>query len=122
MIVAVAVGGAGGALLRYWMASWLYGWLGRGFPIGTLAVNVLGSLAMGYLWIVMAARLEPNSPLRAGIMIGFLGAFTTFSTFSLETVALMQSGDLGKAALNILSSVVLCVAACALGMVLARAL
>ena len=120
LVLAVALGGACGALLRYGLSSGLHHWLGRGFPIGTLAVNVLGSAAIGYLWLSVARDLAPNSGLRAGLLIGLLGAFTTFSAFSLETLELLQSGHPLKAGVNILLNVGFCIGACALGMSLAR--
>ncbi|MEM7252812.1 MAG: fluoride efflux transporter CrcB [Pseudomonadota bacterium] len=119
-LIAIAIGGALGAVSRYAIASAIYAWLGRGFPTGTLVVNVLGSLLMGFLWVAMAERLDANSALRAGLTVGLLGAFTTFSTFSLETLALMQNGEFAKAGLNVALSVVLCILGCALGMMLAR--
>ena len=121
-ILAIAAGGAVGALLRFWSANWVYGLLGRGFPYGTLAVNLFGSLAMGfcYVWLVERTTLGPEW--RALVMVGFLGAFTTFSTFSLETLNLLEGGALFKALLNIVLSVVLCVVAAWLGLAAGRQL
>lgn len=118
----IAAGGAVGALLRFWGANWIYSLLGRGFPYGTLAVNLLGSLLMGlcYVWLVERASLGPEW--RALIMVGFLGAFTTFSTFSIETMNLIEGGALLRAALNMVLSVVLCVIAAWLGLLLGRQL
>jgi CrcB protein len=120
--LAIAAGGALGALLRFWMSSGVYALLGRGFPYGTLAVNVLGSLAMGYLYIVMIERLAVSAEWRAFALIGLLGAFTTFSTFSIETLNLVEQADYGKAMLNMLLSVTACVAAAYVGVALARQL
>lgn len=118
--LAIAAGGAVGALLRFWGANWVYGLLGRGFPYGTLAVNLFGSLLMGfcYVWLVERASLGPEW--RALIMVGFLGAFTTFSTFSIETMNLIEGGALLKAVLNMVLSVVLCVVAAWLGLLIGR--
>lgn len=118
--LAIATGGAVGALLRFWSANWIYGVLGRGFPYGTLLVNVLGSLLMGfcYVWLVERSSLGPEW--RALIMVGFLGAFTTFSTFSIETMNLLEGGAVLKALLNMVLSVTLCVAAAWLGLVAGR--
>ena len=116
----IAAGGASGALLRFWMSNGLYALLGRGFPYGTLAVNISGSFVMGILYIIMMERASISVELRAALMVGLLGAFTTFSTFSIETMNLIEAGELGKAALNIVLSVVLCVAGCWLGMILGR--
>ncbi|MDM8564061.1 fluoride efflux transporter CrcB [Candidatus Halobeggiatoa sp. HSG11] len=118
-LAAIAVGGAVGALLRFWVSSGIYAVLGRDFPYGTLAVNVLGSFLMGFLYVFFLERLV-SSELRAIILIGFLGAFTTFSTFSLETMNLLSDGEQTKALLNIFLSVSLCLLATWLGMLLAR--
>jgi CrcB protein len=120
--LAIAAGGALGALLRFWGANWVYSLLGRGFPYGTLVINVAGSLAMGfcYAWLVERASLGPEW--RALLMVGFLGAFTTFSTFSIETINLLEGGALFKALLNVMLSVVLCVVAAWLGLVAGRQL
>jgi len=119
-IVAIASGGAVGAVLRYWVSTGVYAFSGRGFPYGTLAVNVLGSLVMGFLFVWLLERLSNDVTLRAFLLIGLLGAFTTFSTFSVETLNLIESGQLARALVNVLLSVVLCVAAAALGVLLAR--
>ena len=121
-VLAIAGGGALGALLRYWMSMGVYALAGRGFPYGTLAVNVLGSLVMGFLYIWLLERVPGGTVVRAFLLIGLLGAFTTFSTFSIETLNLMEAGQFGKAVLNMFISVVLCVAAAALGVMLARQL
>ncbi len=120
--LAIAAGGAIGALLRFWMSSGVYAVLGRGFPYGTLAVNVLGSLLMGYLYIIMIERLAVSAEWRAFALVGLLGAFTTFSTFSIETLNLLEQADYGKALGNMLLSVVACVAAAYAGVMLARQL
>ncbi|MDH5784742.1 MAG: fluoride efflux transporter CrcB [Chromatiales bacterium] len=118
--LAIAAGGAVGALLRFWGANWVYALMGRGFPYGTLAVNLFGSLLMGfcYVWLVERASLGPEW--RALLMVGFLGAFTTFSTFSIETLNLIEGGAVFKAVLNMVLSVVLCVTAAWLGLFIGR--
>ena len=120
--LAIAAGGALGALLRYWASTGVHAWLGRGFPYGTLFVNVLGSLLMGFLFVWLIDRMAAGPALRAFLLIGVLGAFTTFSTFSMETLNLMESGQFGKALLNVLASVVVCVAAAGAGVLAARQL
>ncbi len=121
-VLAIAGGGALGALLRYWASTAVYALTGRAFPYGTLVVNVIGSLLIGFLYIWLLERMSAGAALRAFLLIGVLGAFTTFSTFSLETLNLIESGQLGRALLNMLLSVVLCVAAAALGVFIARQL
>ncbi len=119
-IIVIAAGGATGALLRFWMSNGIHVLLGRAFPYGTLAVNVLGSFAMGLLYVYMLEKIEINAEWRAALTIGLLGAFTTFSTFSIETMNLIEAGDLGKAAINIGLSIGLCLFACWSGMLLGR--
>ncbi len=121
-LAAIAGGGAVGALMRFWVAGWVYGLLGRGFPWGTLVVNVSGSLLMGFLYVMLVERLAVAAEWRALLLVGFLGAFTTFSTFSLETLSLIEDGQLLRAMMNVLLSVVLCIVAAWVGMVLGRQL
>ena len=121
-ILAIAAGGAIGALLRYWTSIAVHGRLGMAFPYGTLAVNVLGSLLMGFLYIWLIERMAAGPALRAFLLVGVLGAFTTFSTFSMETLNLLEAGHPGKALANVLVSVVVCVTAAALGVLAARQL
>lgn len=118
----IALGGAVGAVMRYTVSNGIHALLGRGFPYGTLTVNVLGSLVMGFLYIFLIERLSNNLALRASLMIGFLGAFTTFSTFSIETFNLLENGEAFKALINILISVVLCLLAAWAGVIIGREL
>ncbi len=120
--LAIGAGGALGALLRFWVSTAVYAWLGRGFPWGTLAVNLLGSLAMGVLYILLLERLTTGPEVRALLLVGFLGAFTTFSTFSIETFNLIEQAEIGKALLNVGVSVVACVLAAWAGVILGRQL
>lgn len=115
-LLLVAVGGAVGAVARYGVGIGAARWLGLAFPWGTLAVNVIGGFAMGWL----AARVGPEQEaLRLALGVGVLGGFTTFSAFSLETVRLMEHQP-GLAALYAAASVVLSVGACWLGLYLGR--
>ena len=121
-LLAIAIGGAVGAVLRFVVSNGVYRLVGREFPYGTLAVNVLGSLLMGVLFILLVERVAVSAELRAALLIGVLGAFTTFSSFSLETLALFNGGEPVKAILNIVLSVVLCLLAAWLGMNIGRQL
>lgn len=108
--LAVAVGGALGALGRYGLNALVYSCAGTRFPMGTLSVNILGSIAMGVFYVLIIEReLLPNI-WREVMMIGFLGGFTTFSAFSLDSLALWQNGHLALAVAYIVLSLVLCVA------------
>jgi len=119
-VLAIAAGGAMGAVFRWWIAGAVQRLAGGAFPWGTLAVNVLGSFLLGFLFVWLIERSTVGELARLAITVGFLGAFTTFSTFSVETVRLIQEGALPLAAGNILSQVVLCVCLAWLGMQLAR--
>ncbi|MFM8330148.1 MAG: fluoride efflux transporter CrcB [Candidatus Methylumidiphilus sp.] len=121
-ILAIAAGGSLGALARFWLANLVYAWLGRGFPHGTLFVNVTGSLLMGLLTELMLQRFAMTTEYRAAVLVGFLGAYTTFSTFAIETLYLFEQGEALKALLNIFLSVALCLTAVWLGLLLGRKL
>ena len=121
-ILAIAGGGALGALGRFWVSTGVYRLVGRDFPWGTLAVNTLGSFLMGLLFVLFVERLAAGSELRAAVLVGFLGAFTTFSTFSMETLALIEEGYLGNAFLNMWVSLLVCLMACWVGVLLGRSL
>lgn len=113
----VALGGALGSVARYACSSLAVRWFGNSFPWGTLFVNVSGSFAIGVLAALVTADGRPllGSDARAFAMVGVLGGFTTFSSFSLETLNLVRSGAVGAAAGNIALSVVLCLAGAWLG-------
>lgn len=112
----IAIGGASGASLRFYFSQLILNWLGKGFPFATLAVNISGSLIMGALYGLIEQGIIEVGVYRTLIGIGFLGAFTTFSTFSLDTLLLIQQGDVVKASVNVLLNVSLCIFAAALGM------
>lgn len=121
-MLAIAVFGALGCLSRYLVSGWVYEKLGRGFPFGTLAVNMLGAYLIGLImeFAIRSAQLSP--PLRAGVIIGFLGGFTTFSTFSYETFVLLEEGRMLTAFSNVFLSVMACLVFTWFGIVTARAL
>ena len=92
LILMVAAGGALGAVARYGLSGWVQSFLNTTFPLGTLVVNALGSLALGFV-LVFFESLAVTSEVRTLVTIGILGAFTTFSTFSYEAVVLLQGGE-----------------------------
>jgi CrcB protein len=119
-VVAIAVGGAVGSVLRYGMSTWVHHWAGRGFPYGTLTVNAVGCLLMGVLFVLFTERLSDSNVLRAGMLIGVLGGFTTFSTFSIETFNLIEEGAWLRATVNAASSLLLCLGGTWLGVWIGR--
>jgi CrcB protein len=114
--LAVAIGGAIGACLRFGINELMVNVLGKSFPFGTLLVNILGSFVLGWLFALFSSGVLAVSPWRALIAIGLIGAFTTFSTFSLDTVLLIQQGDWLKAIANVLLNVLLCLTLAWLGL------
>ena len=118
----VAMGGALGAVLRYSISSGIYHWFGRSFPYGTLVVNVIGSLAIGLLSILLIEKFNVSQDVKLGLVVGVLGALTTFSTFSWDTVDLLQQGLIHKALLNVLLNVVVCISAVWIGTVWAKSM
>ncbi len=120
LMLAIAAGGAIGSVLRYVLGVAVYRATPVPFPAGTLLVNVLGCLAVGlaYVWFVERAAASPE--LRAFVIVGVLGGFTTFSTFSLETIVLLMQQSYGRAALNVIASVGLCLLATGAGIAMAR--
>lgn len=119
-ILAIAMGGALGSVLRFWMSGWVSGILGRGFPYGTLMVNVSGSLLMGFLYVLLVDKFNASDEWRAFLLIGLLGGFTTFSSFSMETFDFIATGEVFKAFMNIVLSVAVCLVATWLGIVMGR--
>ncbi|MGH8504033.1 MAG: fluoride efflux transporter CrcB [Gammaproteobacteria bacterium] len=120
--LAIAAGGALGAALRYWTSVGVHSVLGREFPYGTLTVNVAGSLLIGLLAVLLLDRFNVEPVWRAGLLVGVLGAFTTFSTFSFETLNLLEQGDIAKGVLNSVLNFSLCLFATWLGLLIGRQL
>lgn len=116
----IAMGGSIGAVLRYSASLGVTSLMGRGFPYGTLFVNVVGSLLIGLLSVILLDRFNVGTEWRAAIFVGVLGSFTTFSTFSLETLNLLEQGELVAATANVLFSIVVCLIAVWFGVILGR--
>ena len=119
-ILYLGIFGGLGCVTRYMVSGWFYNLAGKALPYGTLAVNVIGSLLLG---LIMEGSLRSTllSPeLRFGVTVGFLGGFTTFSTFSYETVRLLEEGSLLAAGANVFLNVTVCIVAALLGIYLAR--
>lgn len=119
--LAVALGGASGSLLRYALGLWARTAL-PGFPLATLAVNSIGGLCIGLLFAISASRPDFPDWLRAGLITGVLGGFTTFSAFSLETLLLWREGQAALALANVGLNLLLSLGSCALGLWLGRSL
>ena len=120
--ISIALGGSLGAISRYWVSTATYSWLGNNFPYGTLMVNVTGSLLMGFLTVVLVQRFDVSNEVRLGLIVGFLGSFTTFSTFSMDTIHWLESGAVIKALAYILVSVTACVLGAWAGLIGAKQL
>lgn len=117
--ILVAVGGAFGAMGRYWVSGVLNNAEHR-LPFGTLSVNILGSFLMGVCFVLVLEKTKLSPEMRPLLMTGFMGAFTTFSTFSLETVAMIQEGHIMSALIYISLSLILCLVALYAGLALTR--
>jgi len=120
-VLLVGAGGAIGAMARYGVSVLVGRWWPTSFPLATLGVNVIGSMLMGVLIGVLARTLPPMaSEIRLFAAIGILGGFTTFSSFSLDTIVLIERGALAQAALYVGLSVVVCLAGLYLGLLISR--
>ena len=123
LLLAIAIGGALGAMSRYMIQQLFAIWFGAEFPWGTLVANVSGCLIIGLvigIWTNSGTEISPE--MRAFVTIGFLGAFTTFSAFSLDTITLMQNAAYLKATLNITYNLLACFAATYAGFSIAKVL
>lgn len=115
----VAIGGGLGSVGRFWLGGAVARLTGIGFPWGTILINIAGSLLIG-CFAAMTTGMRQGEDLRAFLMAGLCGGFTTFSAFSLQTVELLRDGQIAAAAANILGSVILCSLAAAAGLALGR--
>lgn len=120
--VVISIGAVLGANARYLAGAWIAARTPAGFPWATIAINLVGSFLLGLVLVLTADRGIGPWWVRPAVGVGFLGSFTTFSAFSVETVALIERGDLAGALGNVLLSVLVCVAGAWLGILLARAL
>jgi CrcB protein len=121
-ILWIGLFGGLGCIARYLMSGWTYSLMGRTLPYGTLVVNIGGSFLLGFLMTFgLRSTLMPVG-LRVGLTVGFMGGFTTFSTFSYETLKLIEEGSLMQAGANVALNVLLCLFFVAAGMLLARQL
>lgn len=116
----IFVGGGIGAVGRYWLQGFVYRYMSSGFPYGTFAVNLLGSFAIGFLMSLFEERFVVAPSLRIFLTIGILGGFTTFSSFSFETIALLRDGSYGPGILNVLISVITCLVATWIGIAIGK--
>lgn len=121
-ILYIALGGIAGTLSRYGLEGWIQSRTTSGFPLGTLIVNVTGSLLLGFILRLATGATLITPDLRAGLTIGFCGAFTTMSTFSYESVTLLHGGDYLRAAGYMTATIVGCVVAVVAGTALANRL
>jgi CrcB protein len=119
-VLVIGIGGFVGAVARYGIAVWIGQRWGRSFPLGTFVINVSGSFLIGLLMTLMAERFTENPQWRLLLVVGFLGAYTTFSTFEYETGALLKDGEWLFAGLNVILSVFVGFVALKLGEVMAK--
>ncbi len=120
LMLAIAGGGAVGSVMRYLLGAAVQRALPAPFPLGTLLVNVVGCVAVGLAYVWLIERSGAGAELRAFVIVGILGGFTTFSAFSLETIVLLLQQSYGKAALNVFASVALCILGTCAGIAMAR--
>lgn len=118
----LALAGAVGTLARYGVSSAVQRWSGHSFPWGTFAVNMIGCFLFGFLWALMEQRQAAMGHLRAAVLVGFLGSFTTFSSFAHDTGALMRGAEWLPALLNAVGQNLIGLAALFAGLALARVL
>ncbi len=120
-ILYIALGGSIGAVTRYFVSKGIHSQVSTMFPAGTLFINATGSFLIGFFFFLFENTILPEN-LRSFLLIGFLGAYTTFSTYSLETVNMLKDGEFRAGLLNVLASNILCLAMTVSGMILSRVL
>ena len=116
----LGIAGAAGTISRYLLGGWIHQLFGAEFPYGTLVVNISGCLAVGFLGTLAEERFLISPQIRTALLIGFLGAFTTFSSFAYETWSMFKNGEVFLAGINVLASVVVCFIGLMIGVFLAR--
>lgn len=120
--IVISIGAVLGANARYWLSGWAAEKFGAAFPFGTLLVNLTGSLVMGFFITIISERFVVDPYWRLFIVIGFLGAYTTFSTYTYESIALLLAGQIGLGLLNLVGSSLAGTLAVTIGILLGRAL
>ena len=121
-IALIAIAGLIGTLTRYWMSGWADRWWGGTFPFGTFLVNATGCLAIGFLFYVTEEKYLVDPAIRSAILVGFLGGFTTFSSYAVQSFNLLRDGEIFVASANILASNVFGLVLVWAGYILARAI
>ena len=119
-LLAIGIGGGFGSIARFVVSREMGNWMGNYLPYGTLTVNVAGSLALGWFITFFIDRPELSSALKLGLTVGFLGAFTTFSTFSYESLQLLLDGAIWRAIFNVVLNAAACIGMCYVGMQMAK--
>jgi len=122
LIFAIAIGGALGAVGRYVVSVLMLQWISSNIPLGTLVVNVVGSFVLGLVYECGTLVWQSSNEFKAFLIVGILGGFTTFSTFSLEIVVLFQKGEIGAGVLYAVGSLVLAVLGLTMGIIFGRSI
>jgi CrcB protein len=120
-VAVLSVGGALGVNARYWVGTWMSRWVSPQFPWATFTINVSGSFAIGFLTVALASWL-PHQQVRLLVVVGFLGGYTTFSTFAFDSLILWENGEAGRSLANMAGSVAAGFVAVGLGIAIARGL
>jgi len=121
-VLIIGAGGFIGANVRYWLGAWIDAQFGLRFPLGTFIINLTGSLLLGFIATIAIERALIDPRWRLAIAVGFIGAYTTFSTFTYESVKLLEAGSYGLAALNVLGSTLLGLLGATIGIAIGRAI